>query len=220
MTASQTYQPSAGRRPVRRYERRRSVLAGVRLVRLHVASRRGAAAVVAIAGCAAVLRLALEHRWGTHAQQVPLVIETATATIIAATTVSPFGEVERATGHWLPYLRLTVAVTLTAIALAALASGAESAHLSGGTVELVRNLAGLTGIALISSAVLGGALAWIGPLAYTVIAEYALIAGWTSPWMWPARPPQDWGAATCAATVFVAGAALITTRGARETASE
>ena len=204
---------------MRRYQRRRSVLAGARLVRLHVASRRGAVAVVAIAACGVVLRLALEHRWGAPAQRVPLVIETATATIIAAGTVSPFGEVERATGRRLPYLRLTVAATLTAIALATLAGGAAAAHLPGGTVELVRNLAGLTGIALISSAVLGVALAWIGPLAYTVVAEYALTARWTSPLIWPARPPHDWGAAICAGAVFIAGTTVIATRGAREAAS-
>jgi hypothetical protein len=63
-----------------------------------------------------MLRLALEHHWGAHAQQVPLVIETATATIIAATIRSPFGESERATGRWLPYLRLGLALARTAIA--------------------------------------------------------------------------------------------------------
>jgi hypothetical protein len=177
-------------------------------------------ALAAIAACAAVLRLALEHRWGAQPQQVPLVIETATATIIAGTSSSPFGELERATGRWLPSLRLIVAVTLTAVAVEALASGSAAAHLPGGNLELVRNLAGLAGIALLSAAVLGGANAWVGPLAYTVLAEYALTAGVTSPWIWPARPPHDPGAAICAAVVFAAGTALITKRGARDSPRE
>ncbi|MET8043302.1 hypothetical protein ABZU25_20860 [Micromonospora sp. NPDC005215] len=38
----------------------------------------------------------------------------------------------------------------------------------------------------------------------------------TTPWMWPARPPYDVGAALCAGLVFVAGVVLIAVRGARD----
>ena len=51
--------------------------------------------------------------------------------------------------------------------------------------------------------------------------------GWVSPWhwrwppwIWPARPPQDFGGALCAALVFVAGVAAITVLGARDSARE
>jgi hypothetical protein len=50
-------------------------------------------------------------------------------------------------------------------------------------VEL-RNLAGMTGIGLLSAATLGGAFGWTGPMAYWLLAETALAAGWnrlTSP---------------------------------------
>jgi hypothetical protein len=53
-------------------------------------------------------------------------------------------------------------------------------------------------------------------MAYLLVAESALAAGWTTPWVWPARPPHDLGAALCAASVFTAGAAVITVRGARD----
>ncbi|HLQ53083.1 MAG TPA: hypothetical protein VK162_02295 [Streptosporangiaceae bacterium] len=43
---------------------------------------------------------------------------------------------------------------------------------------------------------------------------------WTTPWTWPARPAPDLGAAICAAPVFAAGIAVITVRGARDSARE
>jgi len=37
---------------------------------------------------------------------------------------------------------------------------------------------------------------------------------WTTPWLWPARPVGDGGAAICAGLVFAAGLAAFTVRGA------
>lgn len=190
-------------------------MAGPRLLRLHSASRQVPAGIAGIAGCAVVLRVVLQHHWGAHAQQGSLVIEAATATIIAATTRNPFGEPERATGRWLPYLRLGLALALTAIAVAALAAGSTGAHLPGGELELLRNLAGLVGLGLLSARILG-AYAWIGPIAYAVVAEYALSANWTSPWIWPGRPPHNPAAAIWAALIFVVGLAVIATWGPRD----
>jgi amino acid transporter len=85
---------------------------------------------------------------------------------------------------------------------------------------MVRDVAGVIGSALLTAALLGGALAWIGPVAYLGVAMPALGAGWTTPWIWPARPPDDRGAAICAALVFAAGLAVITVRGARDSARE
>jgi len=162
-----------------------------------------------------MLRLALQHHWGAQAQQVPLVIEAATATIIAATARGPFGESERATGRWLPYLRLGLALALTSIAVAALAAGSAGAQLAGGELELLRNIAGLLGIGLLSASVLG-AYAWVGPIAYAVVAECALTANWTSPWIWPGRSPHDPAAAIWALLSFGLGVAVITTWGPRD----
>ncbi len=195
---------------------------GLRLARLHFASRQVPAALAATAACAVVLRVALHWDWDAYgALQLPLAFETACAAVIAVTTTSPFGEPERATGRWLPFLRLGVALTLTAAAAGALASAGIGAHLAGGSLDVLRNVAGLTGIGLLCAAVLGGALAWIGPAAYMIIAVYALYTQWhgpalTTPWIWPARPPHDVGAAICAGLVFAAGMVAITVRGARD----
>jgi hypothetical protein len=196
--------------------------AGLRLVRLHAASRHVLTCLVVLAACAIAQRTALHWlpRSGVYARQIPLTIEAGAAAVIGVTTRSPFGEPERATGRWLPWLRLAASVALTGIAVGALAAGAAAAHLAGGAVGLARDTAGFTGIALLTAAVLGGALAWIGPMAYLAITLPALTENWTTPWIWPARPPHDRGAAICAALVFAAGVAVITVRGARDRSRE
>ena len=142
------------------------------------------------------------------------------ASMVSVSTYGPFGEPERATGRWLPYLRLGAAVALTAVAVGALAAGAAGGTLPGGFLAMFRNVAGITGVGLLSAEVLGGMLAWAGPMAYLVLAETMLAGGRTSPWVWPTRAPHDLGAAVCAAGVFVAGALLITVRGPRESARD
>jgi hypothetical protein len=197
-------------------------LAALRLARLHAASRRALTCVLVLAACAVALRTALHWlpRTGVYARQIPLIIEAGAAAVIGVTTRSPFGEPERATGRWLPWLRLAGCVALTGIAVGVLAAGAAAAHLDGGTVGLLRDTAGFTGIALLTAAAAGGSLAWIGPVAYLAVTLAALEGHWTTPWTWPARPPHDRGAAICAALVFAAGVAVITVRGARDTSRE
>jgi hypothetical protein len=200
--------------------------AALRLGRLHLISRQFSVALAAIAACAVVLRIALYRTWDAYgALQLPLIFEAACAATVAITTASPFGEPERATGRPLPFLRLGAALLLTAAATGALAAAGLGTHLAGGTLEVLRNTAGLTGIGLLCAAALGGALAWTGPTAYLVIGVYALYTQWhgpalTTPWIWPARPAHDLGGAICAGLVFAAGLAVITVRGARDAATE
>ena len=194
-----------------------------RLIRLHLASRGVPAGLLVLAGCAVALRIMLH--WtpagsGAAARQLPLLIEAAAAAVIGMTSRSPFGEPERATGRWLPFLRLGTAVALTAVAFGVLAAGSAAAHLDYGYLGLLRDLAGMTGIALLAAALAGGGLAWVGPLSFWMLAAYAVGAAWTTPWVWPGRPPQDRGAALCAALVFAAGAVVITVRGARDSVHE
>jgi hypothetical protein len=212
--------------PDRRAWLARPPRAGTRLLRLHAVSRRVPAAVAAIAACAIGLRIALLGHWDTYgALQLPLVFEAGCAAAITITTASPIGEPERVTGRWLPFLRLATVLALTAIAAVALAAAGTGAHLAGGNLDVLRNLAGMTGIGLLCAAALGGGLAWVGPTGYMVVGAYGLYTQWhhpalTTPWIWPARPPHDLGAALCAALVFTIGMAVITVRGARDPAGE
>jgi hypothetical protein len=189
---------------------------------LHAASRRVLVALAAVAACAAALRGALYGSWDSYgALQLPLIFETGAASVIAITAASPFGEAERATGRWLPFLRLGTTLALTAAAVGALAAAGTGGHLAGGTLEVLRNVAGLVGLGLLCAFVLGAGLAWTAPTAYLLVGVYALYTDWhpptlSTPWIWPARPPLDLGGALCAAAVFAAGLALITIRGARD----
>jgi hypothetical protein len=195
---------------------------GVRLVRLYAVGRRVPLAVLAIAACAVGLRLTLLGHWDAYgALQLPLIFEAAAAVSIAATAPSPFGEPERVAGRWLPFLRMAVTVVLTVTAIALLAAAGTGGHLAGGTLDVLRNVAGITGIGLLCAAALDGGLSWTGPTGYLVAAVYALYTQWhppaqTTPWLRPARPPHDLGGALCAGLVFVCGVAAVTLRGARD----
>jgi hypothetical protein len=197
----------------------------LRLVWLHALSRRLPAALALLTACAAGLRGTLYGHWDAYgALQLPLIIEAACAAVIAVTAGSPFGEPERATGRWLPFLRLGAAVALTALAACLLAAAGTGMPLAGGLPDVLRNVAGLTGIGLLCAVLLGGPLAWIGPLTYSLAGVYALYTDWhpptlSTPWLWPARPPHDVDGALCAAGVFAAGLIAFAVRGARENAN-
>jgi hypothetical protein len=190
-----------------------------RLSWLYLRSRRAPGAVLALAVCAAalmaVLRWHLNLNGSAGSQEIPMIIATGAAVVITVTTHSPFGEAERATGRWLPVLRLGAALALTGVAIGLLQLGVTGVGLTGGVMQLARNVIGITGIGLLTSLVTGGLLAWILPLGYLGFAEYALIEAWRNPWTWPARPPTDRGAWICAALVFAVGLGAFTLRGAR-----
>jgi hypothetical protein len=196
----------------------------LRLLWLHGISRRVPAALALLLAVAALLWCALRWRWnmagGAAAHQlVPLTVEFGAAALVAVSTYGPFGEAERATGRWLPYLRLAAALLLTAAAFGFLAAGATGGQLPGGVAALLRNLAGLTGLGLLSAVALGGAFGWTGPMAYLLVTEVALTGHPTTPWIWAGRPPGDLGAALCAAAVFAAGVIAITVAGARDSSA-
>jgi hypothetical protein len=190
----------------------------MRLTWLHLASRRVPAALLALAFVAAALRVLLH--WtpatGTYSVLYPLTLATAAASVISATSRSPFGEPERATGGRLPWLRLTTTLALSCAACGALAAGTLGGHMGLGSAALLRDLIGLTGGALLAAAITGASLSWTIPLAYLVLSTYAIGQNWTTPWLWPARPSPDHGAAICAVLVFAAGTATISLRGARD----
>ena len=201
-------------------------MTAARLVRLHAVSRRVPVAATVIAACAIALRIALRWHWDAYgALQLPLIFEAAAAVAITVTTGSLLGDPERVAGRRLPFLRLVTVLVLAALAVGALAGAGYGGHLAGGTLAVLRNEAGLTGIGLLSAAAFGGGLAWSGPVGYLVLGVYGLYARWhgpalTTPWIWPARAPGDLGAAICAGLVLSCGIAVITVRGARDPVGE
>ena len=226
MTAGTAREVPTAAAPSRKWRLAGPPRARSRLLRLHAASRRIPAAMAAIAACAIGLRITLIGHWDSYgALQLPLVFEAGSAAAITITTASPIGEPERVTGRWLPFLRLATALALTAAAAGALTAAGTGAHLAGGALDVLRNLAGMTGIGLLCATALGGGLAWAGPAGYLVVGAYGLYTQWhrpalTTPWIWPARPPHDHGAAICAALVFTIGIVTTSVRGAHDPAGE
>ncbi len=200
--------------------------AAARLVWLHLRSRRVPAALLALLACGLVLWAALEYHWwygsGNAADELPNLVEACAAAIIGVTTHSPFGEPERATGRWLPFLRPAVVLALCGAAIGFLALGAAAAAdpqagtgLIHGMLPVVRNLLGFTGVALLLSLAVGGLLSWIGPLAYVGICQCAAVANYSEPITWASRPPADRGGWIAALVVFAVGLVAFTIRGPR-----
>lgn len=194
-----------------------------RIFRLHLISRGAPVAVLAVAACGVALRVVLH--WNPAGSEpgariFPLLIAAGAASIVGISTRSPFGESERATGHRLVALRLAATITLTLIAVGLLAAGSATARLQYGVLGLARDVVGLVGVALVVAVATGGTLSWLGPLSFWAMSTYAINERWTTPWLWPDRPPHDGGAASCATAVFVLGLCLLATRGARDSVDD
>jgi hypothetical protein len=144
-----------------------------RLVGLHLVSRRVPASLLALAVAAVALRVVL--RWtpasGAYSVMFPLIVATAAAVAVSVTTYSPLGVPERVAGRGLPWLRLGTVLVTVGGACGALALGAVGGHLAIGVPALLRDLAGLTGIALLTAALLGAGLSWTGPMAAAASAS-------------------------------------------------
>jgi hypothetical protein len=201
-------------------------LAARHLAWLHLRSRQVPAALAALAGCAMVLWAALTYHWWHGASQaateLPMIIEGCAAAIIAVTAHNPFGEPERATGRWLPFLRLGTALALCGVAIGLLALAAAAAYdpqarvyLDTGVLGVAENVMGFAGVGLICSLVTGGLLAWTGPLGYLAICQFALVASYSEPLTWAARPATDRGGWITALVVFAIGLAAFAIRGPR-----
>jgi hypothetical protein len=182
------------------------------VLRLHAGSRRFPSAVALLAVIAIALRSV--EPWtrgsGEFARLLPILLTVAAASVVAAGTASPFGEVERIACR-LPLLRLVLLIALVTVA----ATGLVLAR-PVDAVALARNLAGLTGLALLTARLVGAALAWTTPLAYTVLCGGAIDLHDESVWTWPTLPAGDTTALVPALVLFGAGLTIAVIRGARD----
>jgi hypothetical protein len=168
-----------------------------------LASRRAYAAAVWIVAAVLAARIA-EHWTGRTPPAdviLPLVTALLPAAVIAGSTGHPFGELERVAARPLAPLRLVhlgllVAVALTAVTVRHPGSAAA------------RDLVGLTGVALLTAAVLGAHLSWTVPLGYAVVCIGASSLGRPGLPVWPLLPAADPGAAVFAAVLLGLGLAV------------
>jgi hypothetical protein len=197
----------------------------VRLLWLRLRSHRVPAALAGLAVCAVTLWAGLDFHWFAGAKvtaEIVMLLEACAAAIIVLTTHSPFGETEKATGRWLPVLRFAVILALCGAAIGLLAAAAAAAYdpgagayLADGLLPVVRNTLGFTAVGLLLSLYSGGLLAWIGPLAWQGVCQLAIIANYSEPVTWAARPADDRGGWIAAMAVFAVGLAAYTVRGPR-----
>ena len=184
-----------------------------RLLLLHLRGRRVPLTAALMAVLAIVLRLVepLTTGGGEFAVLLPFTLMIGCATLIAASTRSPFGDPERATFP-LPLLRLTHLVTL--VAFGVLVIGV--ARIGDDPRAAIRDVIGFAGITLLATPVLGAALAWIVPLAYLFYCAGPVDQHDIGLSAWPALPGTNGTAALIAAALLVAGVATVTVTGARD----
>jgi hypothetical protein len=184
----------------------------IRLLRLHAGSRR-LTTTVALLAAVAIAMHAIDP-WlrgsGEFDRLLPILLTVGSASVVAACTASPFGEVER-TACRLPAPRLILLCGVVAVAAVALILARPTA-----ADLLVRNLFGLTGLALLTARVLGGPLAWTAPLAYAVFCGGAIDLGDESVWTWPTLPAGNSDALAAALVLFAAGMVIAIRHGARD----
>jgi len=127
--------------------------------------------------------------------------------VIGATTSSPLADLEATASRALPPLRLGHLGAL--LGLAALGLAAVSGALDG---ALVRDLAGFTGLALLTARLVGSAAAWIVPLGYGALA---VLVGPGPRWAWPVQAATNREAVVIAATLLALGLGVVVWLGAR-----
>lgn len=178
-----------------------------------------ALALVLISAAAWLLAEAVAVADDDEATRLSIGVLAATlAVAAAATTLSGFDEaLERTSGIRWPPRRVThvvVAGVAVAVALGALAlTGRPLAT----TALLVRDVAGLAGLAALTAVVLGSDLAWTLPAGWALTAA-AMGPGKTQLSMvgtWPVQPPGTASATVTAVVLAVAGTAAYAARGCR-----
>jgi hypothetical protein len=197
------------------------------VARLFLRSRRAgwtALYIAAIAVLTAALHFALRQGdqdylatpEGSPTALVLVFVPLAAALLIGVGSYGPFGEVERTASRPLPPLRLghlAGLLVLAAVGLALLALTWE-----GGAQVFLRNMAGLTGLALIAVPLTGARLSWVLPFSYGILAYWVGSAASGEPrlWVWPMRPEDDGAAIAIALALLAAGLLVSTVIGSRD----
>lgn len=189
-----------------------------RLTRLYLDSRQTGRTLILLAATAGALRASqpVTKDPGVFGELTLLLLTLAGAAIIAAATRNPFGETEHTASSPLPALRLAHLTILTATATATVAAAGWTASYGISAPAILRDLAGFTGIALLTAAVLGAHLAWTLPLGYLMYCGAELDAQASSLWSWPILPASNHAAAAIAAALLTAGITAATIAGARD----
>ena len=204
----------------------------MRLVWLYARSRGVLMGLVLIV--ATCLGFVLLQEWASasarHQASVLQAIPALAASVIGIGAWSPFGEPERIAAWPLARLRaghlgvlLAVAIGVTGLALADWSSLVPD--LGPGQVA-IRNLVGLTGLALLLGRVIDARLSWIGPVSVTAVAvSWVLVAIpdrlWSPRWwVWTGQDHSDRTSWLLALLLAAAGLGVFLRHGPRHIPGE
>ncbi len=213
-----------------------------RLLALHVRSRNLITHLVAIV-LVSSLYLALQHwasfdpagEWGDGevfkqfavVQVVPALL----ASIVGMSVWSPFGEPERVLAMSLARLRavyllalVCTAVILSIWLLLGWVARQEDANL---VAVALRNLLGLTGMALLAGRVLDARLTWLFPVCWSILVVLLAIRQAAEPgvwdlasWVWSGQPHSSTTSFLIALSLFLLGVGTFLHCGPKDTATE
>lgn len=194
----------------------------MRLAGLYLRSRLAGRALAVLTAIAALTWLWV---WWSGSATItvtllPLTMPLAAAAVIGASTGGPFGESEGTASQLLAPLRMGHLAGLLAVAALTLALAVTWWSVPEGAWTLVRNLAGFTGLALLTSRVLGSGLCWVVPLGYAVLSLLSPGFGQAPAWAWSVRAAADQEAMAIAALLLLAGLALVARWGVRDRLGE
>lgn len=201
----------------------------MRLMHLYLRSRLAGWSTVVLAASGAIAWFLLWRivESGITAADVPeaialplIVIPLLPAVVIGVSTRSPFGDTELSVSRSLPLLRFIHLAGLLTGGVIALALAANAWIFDSIEWELVRNLAGYTGLALIGARLLGSGLSWVVPLGYGVIAFMLTATDPKSRWAWPGEWPLDRWSVTVAMVLIVVGLLTVTLQAERDTGDD
>ncbi len=150
-----------------------------------------------------------------------VVIPMATAAVIGISSRSAVDTLEAGAARSLPALRLAHLAAVLLIASAATLWGSSGLTDEFGSPAALRNLAGFTGLALISAAIFGGATAWALPVAMGVtVLTAGASEGRPHTWAWPIHPNTDSTALIAASVLLLLGTIALATVRTRQPAGE
>ena len=152
---------------------------------------------------------------------VLLFVPLAAACVLGTSAGSPFGDLDLTAARSLSslrFLQLSGLLVCGSLALSLIAVGWELPHAE---LQLTRNLAGLSGLALLAAHLLGAGLSWTLPLVYVSLVQFAgrNAKGDLASWAWPMQPATDGGSWVAALGLIVCGLALACLSGTRQSRS-
>lgn len=156
---------------------------------------------------------------GNESISIPwaIVLPCVMASIVGLGTRTPMASLERAAARSMVDTRMTHLAYLLALSAALVAAGSWRITGELTWVAGVRNVLGMIGLALITAWLLGGGLAWILPIAFTLTTMFggASTAGIRG-WAWPVLPDADRTSWAVAVGLAVLGTLLVGLGGTAE----